>query len=320
MGGKETPLPRHTGPLIDVTIAFPPLSLPSFLAILTSQSPGLLPFSRRVLRLVLPLVAFNVVGHSFSSLAIANVPVSFVHTVKALSPFFTVLFSKVFLSSTFSPRIYFSLLPLTLGVVLACSSELAFSLPGFLAALASTVIFVAQNIFSKKLFQDGKLDELNLLYYSSLFAFVAMLPLWLFQEGIDLLLDPPAALTASPTIALLLLANGVTHFGQNIFAFTLLTLVSPVAYSIGSLLKRVFIIVTSIMWFQTPVTAQNLFGMALTFTGLWLYTSAKGEAKKSPASLLPTTVLESRSGFPSLTETGGTLRRNDSEMVFSYEK
>jgi len=213
----------------------------------------------------------------------------------------------IFLKTHYKTAVYLSLIPLMAGVILACSFEISFNLIGLLTSLASTVVFVAQNIFSKKLFQDGILDELNLLYYSSLFAFLFMIPLWGFEEGMHLFFEFEGPVPFH--ILLLFLANGITHFGQNIFAFTILTLVSPVGYSIGSLLKRVFIIVTSIIWFQTPVTTVNIMGTALTFIGLWMYTRAK-DGQKHADPILPTTEKQAKQ----------TLQRRDSEMVLTYDR
>jgi len=110
----------------------------------------LVSLTRSVVRSVVPLALFNIIGHVFSSVAIARVPVSFVHTIKAVSPFFTVLLSTVILGSRYSRDVYISLIPLVTGVIMACTSELAWEFLGGLAALGSALVFVVQNIFSKK--------------------------------------------------------------------------------------------------------------------------------------------------------------------------
>jgi len=134
------------------------------------------------------------------------------------------------------------------------------------------------------------LDELNLLFYSSTAAFVFMLPMWFYTEGLELLANPAAQASFDSGVAVLFLANGITHFGQNIFAFTIMTLVSPVTYSIASLFKRVIIIVSAIVYFHTPVTPLNALGLLLTFGGLYLYNNARDSHKASRAATLPTAV------------------------------
>jgi solute carrier family 35 protein E1 len=83
-------------------------------------------------------------------------------------------------------------------------------------------------------------------------------------------------------LALEYVFNGTFHFGQNIIAFVLLSMVSPVTYSVASLIKRVFVVVIAIIWFQNPTTKIQGLGIALTFFGLYLYdrTSQSSKADK----------------------------------------
>ncbi|KAI1826944.1 triose-phosphate transporter [Xylaria intraflava] len=254
------------------------------------------PPSRDVINTTLPLAAFQIGGHLFSSTATSKIPVSMVHTVKGLSPLFTVFAYRFIFDIRYPKATYYSLVPLTLGVTLACSSNHTFKgeIVGILYALAATIIFVTQNIFSKKLFNEAaradaegqtaksrKLDKLNLLCYSSGLAFLLTSPIWFWGEGVglirDLAHDGSLDLSAKPNtfdhgrLALEFLFNGTFHFGQNILAFVLLSLVSPVTYSVASLIKRVWVIVVAILWFGNSTTPVQAVGIALTFIGLYLY-------------------------------------------------
>ncbi|KNC99327.1 tpt phosphate/phosphoenolpyruvate translocator [Spizellomyces punctatus DAOM BR117] len=252
--------------------------------------------NRGVISQVLPLAIFQIAGHIFSSMAISRVPVSFAHTIKALSPLFTVFLYRVIYQVFYGPKVYLSLLPLTLGVMLVCMSELTFNMVGFLCALISTLIFVVQNIFSKKIFTENsgggsnKLDKISLLFYSSGLAFLLMGPLWLSSDGWGFLFGPSSdrkvASWMSHRIPMLFLLNGTTHFAQNVIAFHLLSLVSPVTYSVASLIKRIFVITASIIWFAQPVDARQGAGILLTFFGLWVYQGAKREVGKGEEKLV----------------------------------
>ena len=61
-------------------------------------------------------------GLALGTLAVSRVEVSLVHTIKALSPLFTVLSYAVLFRVPYSSRTYIALVPLMLGVILACSS------------------------------------------------------------------------------------------------------------------------------------------------------------------------------------------------------
>ncbi|KAI1813363.1 TPT-domain-containing protein [Poronia punctata] len=252
--------------------------------------------SRDVIRTTLPLAIFQIGGHLLSSTATSKIPVSMVHTVKGLSPLFTVFAYRFVFDIRYPRATYYSLIPLTLGVTLACSSNHTFrgEIVGILYALGATVIFVTQNIFSKRLFNEAaraeaegqaaksrKLDKLNLLCYSSGLAFLLTSPIWFWGEGVglirDLVSDGSVDLTAKPNtfdhgrLTVEFFFNGTFHFGQNILAFVLLSIVSPVTYSVASLIKRVWVIVVAILWFGNSTTSTQAVGIALTFLGLYLY-------------------------------------------------
>ena len=58
-----------------------------------------------------------------------------------------------------------------------------------------------------------------------------------------------------------------------------MSMVSPVTYSVASLIKRVFVIVFAIVWFGKPMTKVQAFGFVLTFVGLYLYDRTHDAAK-----------------------------------------
>ncbi|EFY85901.1 hypothetical protein J3459_015123 [Metarhizium acridum] len=307
--------------------------------------------SRDVLVATLPLAAFQIGGHLLSSTATAKIPVSLVHTIKGLSPLFTVLAYRIFYDIRYPQATYWSLIPLTVGVMLACSGKHSYGgqMLGVVQALLATLIFVTQNIVSKKIFneaakaeaegprgQSKKLDKLNLLCYSSGMAFVVTMPIWFWSEGITLLKDflHDGSLDLSDKndamdhgrLTLEFIFNGIFHFAQNILAFILLSMVSPVTYSVASLIKRVFVIVMAILWFRSPTTPIQAVGIALTFVGLYLYdrTSESNKAdrkarlmteSRTGSPLLP---LEERPGRPASGMNGVTTRPCDRGYLSSF--
>ncbi|KAL9111560.1 MAG: hypothetical protein Q9227_004048 [Pyrenula ochraceoflavens] len=286
-----------------------------------------------VIRTTMPLAVFQLLGHILSSTATAKIPVSLVHTIKGLSPLFTVLAYRVFFRIRYARATYLSLIPLTAGVMLACSTDFSTNFIGISCALLAALVFVSQNIFSKKLFNEAarveaegssynsrKLDKLNLLCYCSAGAFILTTPVWLLTEGVailgDVWSDGVIALTGKKgsldhgALSLEFMFNGIFHFGQNIMAFILLSMLSPVSYSVASLIKRVWVIVLAILWFRSSTSPVQLFGIGLTFFGLYLYdrTSADDAADQRAKSdrFKP---MESEAILP-LTEASSSYRAN----------
>mgnify|MGYP002759168362 FL=1 len=249
------------------------------------------------LREVAQISVFNVVGHALSSLAIMRVPVSLVHTIKALSPLITVLSYVIFFRVSYSMNTYVALVPLMFGVVLACSSLTASTddVVGFSAALGSTFIFVAQNIYTKNLLKPAasaatnapqKLDKIAILFYSSACSVVLMLPMTLFYDTPRMM--EPNAPPVTLYVLYLLSVNGLVHFAQNLLAFQVLAHVSPVTYSVANLFKRVFVILVAIVrtlcavliqaWFGQHVTPLQWLGIGLTFLGLCVHPQFPSDA------------------------------------------
>jgi len=279
--------------------------------------------TRSILRNTLPMALFQVGGHIFSSMAISRIPVSTVHTIKALSPLFTVATYAALFGVSYSSKTYLSLLPLTVGVMLATTFDISgANFMGLLCAFGSAIVFVSSNIFFKKIMPSHtspsretatqKLDKINLLLYSSGMAFLIMIPLWMFYDLPSIMsgTSTPLKSGAKPhSIPLYFFMNGTVHFGQNILAFSILQSTSPVTYSIASLIKRVAVIIIAIMWFNQPVHPVQAMGICLTFVGLWMYNSAKesverGEKKMQRVEatrnlMLPTTQDESAIMTPS---------------------
>ena len=259
--------------------------------------------SREVIATTMPLALFQIGGHILSSTATEKIPVSLVHTIKGLSPLFTVLAYRFIFHIHYPKATYLALVPLTLGVILACSVEFSGNLFGILCAFGGALIFVTQNIFSKKLFNEAaraeadepgmapaqrKLDKLNLLCYCSGLAAVLTFPIWLWTDALPLYSAPlsltPHSNPSIPTATSMYLPfefffNGIFHFAQNLLAFILLSLVSPVTYSVASLIKRVFVIVIAIVWFGNSTTSLQAVGIAFTFLGLYLYDRTSDSAK-----------------------------------------
>jgi len=258
--------------------------------------------NKDIIMATLPLTAFQIGGHILNSDAMSRIPVSLVHTIKGLSPLMTVFAYRAFLQIRYSTPTYLSLIPLTLGVILACSASFKGNLVGLTYAFGSAILFVTQNIVSKTIFNEAakaeadgtpigrrKPDKLNLLCYSSAMALLITFPIWLWSEGLSIAADyfhdgsidlrqKPGSLDHG-ALAAEFVFNGTFHFGQSLVAFVLLGMVSPVTYSVASLIKRVVVIMFAIVWFGNPMTTVQGLGFGLTFVGLYLYDRTSDAAK-----------------------------------------
>lgn len=255
----------------------------------TISSSGILGPDPYVLCSTAPMAGFQIMGHILSHSATSQIPVSLVHAIKSLSPLLTVAFYTFFFRARYNWSTYVSLVPLTVGVMMACAAEFrAKPLPLFYAFM-SCVVFVSQNVWSKSLLTTGdsvenqgdllsttptrKLDKLTIIFWCAVLGFAGSLPIWLLSDGVRALkydFELQNGGTFSKLFFLCTL-NGFSHFCQNLLSFIILGTISTVTYTISSLLKRVFVMSAAILWFGQKITATQGWGICITFIGLYMY-------------------------------------------------
>lgn len=124
--------------------------------------------TKLILKTTIPMGMFQFIGQIASHNSTSIIPVSLVHTIKALSPLTTVLIYRFLFKKKFSMKTYLTLLPLVTGVMLCCTRNDNLNLSntlfykGSLFAFISMLIFVSQNIFAKRILTwDDKDDSSN---------------------------------------------------------------------------------------------------------------------------------------------------------------
>ena len=236
---------------------------------------------KEVLLGVLPLAAVHTLGNVFTNLSLSAVAVSFTHTIKAMEPLFSVLLSAIFLGVPPTLLTVLSLLPIVGGVALASFTEASFSMWGFMTAMLSNLTFQSRNVLSKKLMiSKGGMDNIDLFSVITAMSFVLLLPFALYADrGFNL---TPAALAArgvgQETINNVLtkaFAAGLMFHGYQQLSYMILQRVSPVTHSVGNCVKRIVVIVSSVLFFRNPVSPLNGLGTAIALAGVFAYSQVK---------------------------------------------
>ncbi|KAF1865450.1 hypothetical protein Lal_00004825 [Lupinus albus] len=227
---------------------------------------------------ILPLAAVHTLGNLFTNMSLGKVAVSFTHTIKAMEPFFSVILSAMFMGEMPTPWVVGSLVPIVGGVALASITEASFNWAGFWSAMASNVTNQSRNVLSKKVMvkKEDSMDNITLFSIITVMSFFLLAPVAVFLEGVKF--TPAylesAGLNVRQVYIRSLLAALCFHAYQQV-SYMILQRVSPVSHSVGNCVKRVVVIVSSVIFFKTVVSPVNAFGTAIALAGVFLYTRVK---------------------------------------------
>mmetsp|Transcript_10192 Transcript_10192/g.30832 ORF Transcript_10192/g.30832 Transcript_10192/m.30832 type:complete len:371 (-) Transcript_10192:107-1219(-) len=210
--------------------------------------------------------------------------VSFTHIVKASEPVVSAALSAVMLGAFYSPITYLTLLSIVGGVALASLKELSFTWLGFGSAMMSNVSSALRGILAKQSMGGGvgeNMNETNLYAVMTMISFAVLLPL-------SLIVEPPKALataidaavaagTSKKDLAILSAMSGAYYYLYNEVAFLALGRVNPVTHAVGNTIKRVVIIIASVIAFNTPISGLGVIGSSIAIMGTLLYSLAKSK-------------------------------------------
>ncbi|PHT53838.1 Phosphoenolpyruvate/phosphate translocator 1, chloroplastic [Capsicum baccatum] len=235
---------------------------------------------------ILPLAIVHTLGNLFTNMSLGKVAVSFTHTIKAMEPFFSVVLSAMFLGEFPTIWVVSSLVPIVGGVGLASLTEASFNWAGFWSAMASNLTNQSRNVLSKKFMvrKEESLDNITLFSIITIMSFFLLAPYAFFTEGIKF---TPAYLEAAgmnvnQLYTRSLIAALCFHAYQQV-SYMILQRVSPVTHSVGNCVKRVVVIVTSVLFFRTPVSPINALGTGVALAGVFLYSRVKRIKPKAKA-------------------------------------
>jgi len=208
--------------------------------------------------------------------------VSFTQIIKASEPAVSAVFSMFILGHFYSPQTYATLLPIIGGVALASLKELSFSWISFWGAMLSNVSSALRAILAKKTMGGGvgeNMTEANLYAVLTILSTILQLPLSLAVEPPSVVIEAVNTAEAkgveSSYIWGVALTSGVFYYLYNEIAFLALGRVTPVTHAVANTMKRVVIIVASVIVFNTPVTPLGGIGASVAILGTLLYSLSK---------------------------------------------
>ncbi|KVI02279.1 hypothetical protein Ccrd_019438 [Cynara cardunculus var. scolymus] len=171
-------------------------------------------------------------------------------------PAFSVLVSRFILGETFPMPVYLSLVPIIGGCGLAALTELNFNMTGM---------------------KGKSVSGMNYYACLSLLSLLILTPFAIAVEGPQLwAVGWQKAITEiGPHFIWWVAAQSIFYHLYNQVSYMSLDEISPLTFSIGNTMKRISVIVSSIIIFRTPVQPVNALGAAIAVLGTFLYSQAK---------------------------------------------
>mmetsp|Transcript_54018 Transcript_54018/g.65202 ORF Transcript_54018/g.65202 Transcript_54018/m.65202 type:complete len:400 (-) Transcript_54018:276-1475(-) len=240
------------------------------------------------LKTLFPIALCHTGVHVGAVIALGAGAVSFAHIVKASEPVVTCLLNAIFIGEVLPLPVYLTLLPIIGGVAIASMKELSFTVLALAAAMLSNVSSSARGVLSKKTMSGVKigenLDAQNLYAVLTAMSTLILIPTALAIEGTGFFtafkeLVAGGSFT-NKSLSMLLALGGATYYAYNEVAFLALGKVNPVTHAVGNTIKRVVIIVASVIAFKTPMSTGSIIGSTIAILGTLLYSLAMNATKK----------------------------------------
>lgn len=229
---------------------------------------------------LIPVTICHALTHLGAIVSLGAGAVSFTHIVKAAEPAVSASLSAIFVRSFLPMPVYLTLLPVMGGVALASMGELSFSMLAFVSAMISNVASASRGIVGKTVLKKPpgmNMDARNLYAVMTILSAMFCLPIALILEGKNIIptMQTLIAAGADKKFYWETFLSAVTYYLYNEVAFLALDSVSPVTHALGNTIKRVVIILTSVIVFGNKLTPRSAVGSATAIIGVLLYSLAK---------------------------------------------
>jgi solute carrier family 35 protein E1 len=141
----------------------------------------------------------------------------------------------------------------------------------------------------KELSSDSNtLSAANFFRVITIISAVELLPIAALIEGGTIRRTWDAAISSGVSVNYLisnLLVSGFSYYCYNEVAFWILSSIHPITHAVGNSLKRVVIIIASVVILKAPISSQGMVGSAVAVLGTFLYSLAVQRANATTGRL-----------------------------------
>jgi len=220
---------------------------------------------------------------------VPEAPVLFAHIVKASEPVVTCVLNRLIQKEVLPLKVYLTLLPIIGGGDGHREhGGINFHLFGAGSAMLSNLSSSARVVLSKKTMSGKQIEEnmdaQNLYAVLTAMSALILVSLCLAVEGTGFLQGFADAIATGDftkkSLSILLTLSGFTYYAYIEVTFLALGKVNPVTHAVGNTIKRVVIIVASVIAFKTPMSTGSIIETSIVIFGILLYSLAMNFIKK----------------------------------------
>jgi drug/metabolite transporter (DMT)-like permease len=230
------------------------------------------------IRLFSVIFSLNV---AVGNVSLSHVSVNFNQVMRSLVPVVTIVMGLI-VGRQFTWQRITSVVPIVVGVAMACYGDMAFTKIGFFYTAACVVIAALKvTLAGEMLTGNLKLHPVDLLCHLAPLAMVQCISLSVATGEVKAILQRPELYLTDIRPMAVVILSGICSFSLNITSLMTNKLTSPLTLTIAGNVKQVLMIVISTILFSTPVLLLNGIGIIVVLIGSAIYSLISLKEKRA---------------------------------------
>ncbi|XP_071816959.1 solute carrier family 35 member E3-like isoform X2 [Apostichopus japonicus] len=207
----------------------------------------------------------------FTNLSLQNNTVGTYQLAKAMTTPCILFIHTFFYDKTYSRRVKLTLIPITAGVILNSIYDVRFNVKGTVYATLGVLVTSLYQVWVGVRQKELNLNSMQLLFFQAPMSVMMLFCVVPFYEPLHVTLEQQWSWTA----LLLVVASGCVAFSVNLSIYWIIGNTSPITYNMVGHMKFCLTLLGGYFLFHDPLASNQLVGVALTFSGILLYTHFK---------------------------------------------